>query len=145
MAGSADRGRHDPREAPGPGWRWHRQPRASAALTPNCSQAAVDAAASWCLASKSGDGSAAERWRCSDGSRGPASRALARRWTALAALAAMRAHAQSLLELPAQPVDASDGADISLGELLVERPLADWNQTLASGRCKKARHKKKRF
>ena len=54
--------------------------------------------------------------------RAAASRALARRWTALAALAAMRAHAQSLLELPAQPVDASDGADIPLGELLVERP-----------------------
>ena len=41
-----------------------------------------------------------------------AARALTRRWTALAGLAAMRAHAQSLLELPVSTRDAGDGAEI---------------------------------
>ena len=49
-------------------------------------------------------------------------RALTRRWTALAALAAMRAHAQTLLELPVHPRDAGDGAEVPLGDLLLERP-----------------------
>ena len=39
--------------------------------------------------------------------REAAGAALTRRWTALAALAALRAHAQSLLELPVRPCDAS--------------------------------------
>ena len=50
--------------------------------------------------------------------REAAGAALTRRWTALAALAALRAHAQSLLELPVRPCDASDGAELPLGELL---------------------------
>ena len=50
--------------------------------------------------------------------RAAAIAALTRRWTALAVLAALRAHAQSLLELPIRPCDASDGAELPLGELL---------------------------
>ena len=50
-----------------------------------------------------------------------AARALTRRWTALAGLAAMRAHAQSLLELPVSTRDAGDGAEIPLGDLLADR------------------------
>ena len=48
--------------------------------------------------------------------------ALTRRWTALAALAAFRAHARSLLELPVRPCDASDSAELPLGELLATPP-----------------------
>lgn len=54
--------------------------------------------------------------------REAAGAALTRRWTALAALAALRAHAQSLLELPVRPCDASDGAELPLGELLAAPP-----------------------
>ena len=54
--------------------------------------------------------------------RAAAIAALTRRWTALAALAALRAYAQSLLELPIRPCDASDGAELPLGELLAEPP-----------------------
>ena len=56
------------------------------------------------------------------GRRKAAGRALAKRWTAPAALAAMRAHAQALPELPAQTAYASDKADVSLGELLIKWP-----------------------
>eukprot|EP00439_Symbiodinium_sp_Y106_P004901 s8635_g1.t1 len=54
--------------------------------------------------------------------REAAGAALTRRCTALAALAALRAHAQSLLELPVRPCDASDGAELPLGELLAAPP-----------------------
>ena len=55
--------------------------------------------------------------------RAAAIAALTRRWTALAALVALRAaHAQSLLELRIRPCDASDGAELPLGELLAEPP-----------------------
>ena len=37
--------------------------------------------------------------------------ALTQRWTALAELAALRAHVQSWLELPVRPGDASDGVE----------------------------------
>ena len=48
--------------------------------------------------------------------------ALTRRRTALAALAALRADAQSLLELPIRPFDASDGGELPLGEFPAEPP-----------------------
>ena len=51
---------------------------------------------------------------------GAAGRALVRRWTGLVSLAALRAHAATLLELPACPVDPSDGAEVPIGDLLVE-------------------------
>ena len=88
----------------------------------------------WCSAWRSADASIAKQSRCSAsqlalapgiGSRGRGAAAIAaltRRWTALAALAALRAHAQSLLELPIRPCDASDGAELPLGELLAEPP-----------------------
>ena len=51
-----------------------------------------------------------------------AGRALTRRWHCLASLAALRAHAQTLLELPVQSCDAGDDQELPLGELLAERP-----------------------
>ena len=47
---------------------------------------------------------------------------LLRCWTALASLAALRAHAQSLLELPVRPCEAGDGGEPPLGELLAAPP-----------------------
>ena len=45
-------------------------------------------------------------------------RALQRRWMALASFAGLRAHASTLLELPAVPIDSSDGTEMPLGDLL---------------------------
>ena len=75
------------------------------------------------------DGLMEDCWCSSGGSRGfvlkrklraASGRSRARRWTALAALAAMRAPAQTLLELRAQTADASDGADDPISDLPVE-------------------------
>ena len=49
--------------------------------------------------------------------------AMVHRWTTLAALAALRAHACTLLELPVgEPVDPLDGQELALGELLAGAP-----------------------
>ena len=51
-----------------------------------------------------------------------AGRAFTWRWHCLASLAALRAHAQTLRELPVQSCDAGDDQELPLGELLAERP-----------------------
>ena len=45
-------------------------------------------------------------------------RSLQRRWMALASFAGLRAHASTLLELPAVPIDFSDGTEMPLGDFL---------------------------
>ena len=55
--------------------------------------------------------------------------ALHKRWMALASFAGLRAHASTLSELPAMPIDSSDGTKILLGDLLAgaasEEPVRD--------------------
>ena len=74
--------------------------------------------------------------------RAAAIAALARRWTAIAALAALRAHAQSLLELPIRPCDASDGAELPMGELLAEPPWESGSWQLAPPTRRRTSRKK---